>query len=248
MSNTETHVPLVTRAANLRTRLEAAEQNEGTRQYVRDLRDRHAQVRSDHQRAAELLLAKSVLAAVDSERTRDACTAADPMERELKNLARGLRRNPKRIVQDNGYPSRRAQRCLDGIGEALLGVWQGVVGDLSAFENACVLAEGISEAAPKADELQRVIGQLKEAARSLPSEGEPDRIAVLRERANGLLMDLEQLIPSGPVREFLQAMRDGGAVSLEDVLANEGLLEWLRAHDAAASYEVRPQGTRRNWF
>ena len=248
MSNAETKAPLITRAANLQTRLEVAEQTEGTRQYVRDLHDRYDQLRSYHQRSAELLRAKSVLAKVDSERTRDACTAADPIERELKKLARGLRRNPKRIVQDNGYPSRRAQRCLDGIGEALLEVWQDVVGDVSAFDNACVLAEGVSEAAPKADELQNVIGKLKEAARSLPSEGDPDRIAALRKRANGLLMDLEQLIPSGPVREFLQAMRDGGAVSLENVLANEGLLEWLRAHDAAARYEVRPQGSRRDWF
>lgn len=248
MSNTETHVPLITRSANLKTRLEAAEQNEETQQYLRDLHDRHDQVCSDHQRAAELLQAKSVLAVIDSVGTRNACAAAAQMERELKNLARGLRRTPKRIVQDNGYPSRRAQRCLDGVGEALLEVWQGVIGDLSAFENAVVLAKGISGAASKADELQKVIGQLEQAARSLPSEGDPDRIAALQERANGLLMDLERLIPSGPVQEFLQAMRGGDAVSLEFVLTNEGLLEWLKTHDVAASYEVRPKGTRRDWF
>jgi hypothetical protein len=187
------------------------------------LTTRRDELQAAAQAAARLSAARGVLRAAGLDVALNAA-ALERLCARVAELRRRVGTDPDALTAAGAFDHGEFQRVLEGARATLLQAWRRYVA-VGEGDGLAGVLERVAPFRAAAQKLRRVQQELTRLAANLPPDDRPVRnVRELKEQADGALRELGL---DGPQLDLLtRSLADG--YPLQDLLADEGLLAWLR--------------------
>jgi hypothetical protein len=237
MSDRKEASPLLQLAQEFMTRIEQYRNRKHVEERLDSLRVRLNHLRDVSRRAEELSKCHKILSDVtEVELPRGRLSASC---KGLSKLIADCKVDPEAIIQPKAFEYENFNDTLNEIKGNLLKVWRRFA--TPKKETDIVLAAVIEDPSNQqaARKMQSLREQIQDKALDLPkSRNQIEAVAELIKEVNEECDRLAELGFDEEIARFLQRVRSSEGISLQSILDNQRVLDWLKQNNRASTFRV----------